>query len=480
MNKTTTGVDSGDDSAVRCTSADEVIAELREILSDGALIEEEEASKRHSDLASGSFCRARVIVRPSSTEEVAAVMRTCHKHRQRIVPLGGVTGMVGGCITQPGDIGLSLERLNQIEEIDTQNNTITVQAGVPLQAVQEAVSEKDLLFPLDLGARGSATIGGNIATNAGGNSVLRFGMIRQMILGLEVVLADGTVLTSMKKVLKNNTGYDLKQLFIGSEGTLGVVTRTVLRLRPAPKSRETALLAVNDFASVISLLHRSEGALGSDLSSFEVMWQSFFRQVFDYSDKHKPPFAEQYPYYVLVELLGSDPASDARRFERTLEEFLQSGLIADAVLAKSTAERNALWEIRDDVEALIAHYPIFIYDVSVSIDQMEGYVSDVRSRLERGWPDFKCFVFGHVGDGNLHLVIAVGSNEKVVRDKVEDIVYGELRGRNGVISAEHGIGLDKKSHLSVSRTPEEIEVMKILKKALDPENILNPGKVISV
>ncbi|TQV70566.1 FAD-binding oxidoreductase [Exilibacterium tricleocarpae] len=457
----------------------QLIEELKGKLDAPAMITGADLQQRPGDM-SGNLCRAEAIVRPKTTAEVAEILKLCNIHNHPVVTMGGLTGLAGGCATRPGDIGLSMERMTGIEEVDVKNHTMTVQAGVPLQSVQEAAAEVGLMFPVDLGARGSATIGGNIATNAGGNRVLRFGMTRQLVLGIEAVLADGTVIKSLGKVLKDNSGYDLKQLFIGSEGTLGVVTRAVLRLIPEPRSQNTALVAVPDFESVIALLHRAKYCLGSNLSGFELMWDSFFQLVMAHRDRHRPPFADQYPFYVLIETLGSDIDTDAALFENALEDFYAAGLIADAVVAKSNTERDALWAIREDVEALISLYPMFLFDISLALDNMQAYLADINDSLKRRWPESQCVVFGHLGDGNLHLVVAVGDGEPDTRTAVEEIVYGTLRDYSGVVSAEHGIGLEKKDYLSVTRSDAEIAMMKCLKRAMDPKNLLNPGKIFAL
>lgn len=422
----------------------------------------------------------RALVRPASTEEVSQVMAVCHREGQVVVTHGGRTGLVRGNDFNDTDVILSLERMGSIEELDLKSRTMTVQAGAVLQTVQEAAEEQQLMFPLDFGARGSATIGGAIATNAGGNRVLRYGMTREMVLGIEAVLADGTVISSMNHVLKNNTGYDLKQLFIGSEGTLGIVTRAVLRLRPLAKSQNTAMVAVTDFDKLVQLLGKADCAFGGSLSSFEVMWSNYYNYIAGAGEGHQKPIVDDYPYYVILETLGSDQEADDVRFNSALESIFEEELIADAVIAQSSREREGIWEIRDDVEAMISLYPFFIYDVSVPLSNMEAYVADVQAKLQAQWPEQRNLIFGHLGDGNIHVIAAVGSDSPEAREQVEQIVYGCLSGRGGVISAEHGIGLEKKAHLHISRSDNEIALMQSLKQAMDSKAILNPGKIIDV
>jgi FAD/FMN-containing dehydrogenase len=418
------------------------------------------------------------VVRPASTDEVAQVLRLCHAARQPVVAWGGKTGLVEGTFAE-GAVALSLERMNRIEEIDALGATMTAEAGCVLQTACETAEAKGLFLPLDLGARGSCTIGGNISTNAGGNRVIRYGMMREMVLGLEAVLADGTVVSSLNRLIKNNAGYDLKQLFIGSEGTLGIVTRAVLRLRPKPISQSTAFLALDEFAGLPRLLRRVEQALGGTLAAFEVMWPEFYALVTTPPAKGRAPIPHGRGYYVLVEALGGDQGDDEARFERALMAALEAGDAADAVIAKSESERQQMWGLRDDVAQLARNFPIFIYDVSLPVMAMESYVAEIRSALTARWPKSTCVIFGHLGDGNLHVIVGVGDSGAAARQAVEEIIYGALRPRGGSISAEHGIGLEKRPYLAVSRSPEEIALMRRLKQALDPENILNPGKVLA-
>jgi FAD/FMN-containing dehydrogenase len=417
------------------------------------------------------------IVRPAETAQVAAVLRIAAAHGVPVSPWGGKTGLVDGAYAD-GILALSLDRMAAVEAVDRQASTMVVQAGCVLQAACEAAEAAGLFLPLDLGARGSATIGGVISTNAGGNRVLRFGMMRDMVLGLEAVLADGSIISAMKPLMKNNTGYDLKQMFIGSEGTLGVVTRAVLRLRPLPVSQCTALLAVPDFAALARLLRLVEARLAGTLSAFEVMWPAFYELVTTPPAAGRPILPYGHSYYVMVEAMGSDEAEDADRFERVLAAAMDEGLVQDAVVAKSKAESGRIWALRDDVAQMMRHFPIFTFDVSLRIADMEDYVAEVRGGLLARWPAATLVVFGHLGDGNLHLVAGVGDSS--ARHEVEEIVYSALGARNGSISAEHGIGLQKRLYLKYSRSPAELAMMRLLKAALDPLGILNRGKVLEL
>ena len=416
------------------------------------------------------------VVRPGSTEDVAGVLALASAADISVTPWGGKTGLVDGARAE-GGLALSLERMRQVESIDKASCTMTVQAGCVVEEACRAADAEGLFLPLDLGSRGSATIGGVVSTNAGGNRVLRFGMMREMVLGLEVVLADGTVIDGLNHLIKNNTGYDLKQLFIGSEGTLGVVTRAVLRLRPKPASQNTALLGVDRFAALGPLLRRLEGELAGQLSAFEVMWPRFYELVTTPPATGRPILPPGQAFYVLVETMGSDPEGDAERFEQVLAGAIEAGLAVDAAVAKSGAERDRMWALRDDVRQTARDGPIVAFDVSLPIEAMESYVEDAHAALRARWPAATLTVFGHLGDGNLHVIAGVGDSH--ARHEVEEVVYGLLRARGGSVSAEHGIGLQKREFLSYSRSPEEIALMRRLKSALDPRNVLNPGKVIA-
>jgi FAD/FMN-containing dehydrogenase len=419
-----------------------------------------------------------LILKPTSTAQVSALLALCNENRQAVIPIGGKTGLVDALRAERGERGLSLERLNAIEEIVLVNRTITVQAGCILQVAVEAAEEKDLLLPLDLGARGSATIGGNIATNAGGNRVIRYGMTRDMVLGLEIVLADGTVISTLNKMLKNNTGYDLKQWFIGAEGTLGVVTRAVMRLRPLPRSQNTALVAVPEFAAVQKLLAWLDANTAGTLSAFECMWPFFYEHLTRDGSLHTPPLPHGYPYYILVETLGSEPNQDMAKFEEVLGEALEQELILDAVIAKSQAESLALWEIRDDVLEFFTLGPSVTFDISVTMEKMEEFVSAIE-RFMTGINDPIKVVFGHLGDGNLHLLLGSTDPSSFDRELIESAVYGLVKEYQGSISAEHGIGVLKRDHLDCSRSGSELQLMYAIKRTLDPNNILNPNKIFS-
>lgn len=419
-----------------------------------------------------------VVLRPKNTEQVSAILRLCAAAGQAVVPLGGKTGLANGHFRTASEIGLSLERMNAIEEIDSENRTMTVQAGCILQVAVEAAEQQDLLLPLDFGARGSATLGGIVATNAGGNRVIRYGMVRDMVLGLEVVLADGTVVTSLNKMLKNNTGYDIKHWFIGAEGTLGVVTKVVLRLRPTPSSQDTALLAVDSFSAVTRLLHWLDAQTAGTLSAFEVMWPEFYEYITREGSLHTPPLPHGSAFYVLVETLGSDQQADTERFETVLGQAMEEGLVSDAVLSRSQSERNALWEIRDDVLEFFKLGPIIPFDISVTLDRMESFVDVIRAGMDK-LEEPVCVVFGHLGDTNLHLILGSKNPQEFDYDALNTLLYETVQQHDGSVSAEHGVGLSKREQLHRSRNPQELQLMMAMKKMLDPQNILNPNKIFA-
>jgi FAD/FMN-containing dehydrogenase len=454
----------------------DLIRQLTDILGADGILTGDDVRARSVSWADHSPCQALAILRPASTEQASRVLAACHAAGQPVVPMGGLTGLVRGCVAGSGEIGLSLERMHRIESVDPVNRTMTLEAGVPLETVQQEAEKHGLLYPVDFGARGSAHIGATVATNAGGNGVIRYGMTRESVLGLEAVLADGTVISSMNRMIKNNAAYDLKQLFIGTEGTLGVVTRLVLRLREAPRSTQTALVACAEFDEVTRLLKHMDGALGGSLSAFEVMWNEFYRLVTTPPAKGSAPISQDYAYYVLIEGSGGDPVRDQARFEEALGEAIESGLVSDAVIASSEAQRASLWALRDDVEQFF-RLGMVVFNISLPVTEMEGYVAEILERLEREWPAYRRFVFGHLGDGNLH-VIAAGPPSREARHGIERCVYEPLAARSGSVSAEHGIGLEKQPWLALSRSEAELALMRRLKQALDPGHILNPGRVL--
>ena len=373
--------------------------------------------------------------------------------------LGGMTGLVRGALPNANEIVLSMERMNNVEEVDASGGVAIAQAGTPLQKLQERVEQDGLMFPLDLGSRGSCTIGGNISTNAGGNRVIRYGMTRDLILGLEVVTADGTVLKGLRKYIKNNTGIDLKQLFIGSEGILGVVTRAALRVFPAPAERQVALCALPSFGQVTAFLRMARERLGGELTAFEAMWNAYYRLTVERVKGVAGPLPTHHPFYVLLEASGSDPERIHADLEKLLETAMGDDLILDATLSTSHASAAAIWRIRDSSVELGRTFPYTArigFDVSLAIDRMEEYADTLDTRAKAIDPQAFTIVMGHVGDGNLHPSV-YHEHTPDKHDEFEKLVYDLTGEFGGSISAEHGIGISRRPYLKMSRTEEEIE-----------------------
>jgi len=452
----------------------ELINDLKAALPADTFLFGDDVQSRMAGIWRQDTIAAGVLLRPKTTAEVSVILKICHAHGQSVVTHGGLTGLVEGAITKTSDVVLSTERMNQIEEVSELERTVTAQAGVVLQTLQETASNAGLMFPLDLGGRGSCTIGGNISTNAGGNRVIRYGMMRDMVLGLEAVLADGTIISAMNHMIKNNAGYDLKQWFIGTEGTLGVVTRAVLRCREALGSAPTLLVGVHSFEQLMQFLKHADRTFSGHLSAFEVMWQNYYQLVTDDVAGNQAPLSQDYPYYVLVEAMGAE----AEVALTLLESSLEQGLIEDAVIAQSEAQRQSLWALRDDVAQTFRHGTVYLFDVSLRLPDMEAYVEAVNAGLKARFGEFHNYTLGHVGDGNLHFAIAAGADDESARRGVEEAVYLPLKDIGGSVSAEHGIGLEKKPYLQLVRSASELALMRTLKTALDPKGILNPGKVI--
>lgn len=424
---------------------------------------------------------ALAVVLPKSTQDVADAMKICHEHNQSVIVHGGLTNLVGSTETTGNEVVIAMEKMNLIEELDEQSRTMTVQSGVILENIQNAATEKDLLFPMNFGAKGSAQIGGVISTNAGGLRVFRFGMTRNLVLGLEAVLADGTIISSLKKIIKDNSGYDLKQLFIGSEGTLGVITKAVLKLAEAPKSRISALVGINDFEKIPALLKFMDKGLAGTLSGFELIWQKTYETSTSAPNLAKPPVPHGYKYYVLMDSLGSQPESDSVIFKELVEAAFEDELILDAAFAENEFDTQWFWKIREDVHAFVSqanHDQHF--DISIPIPLI-GEIIDQIVEESALIPEVEvCYPFGHIADGNIHLVFGKSVHTPEVVHQINQVVYSKVQQVNGSVSAEHGIGLHKKKYLSLCRSAAEIEMMKTLKKALDPKGILNPGKVIDL
>ncbi|MDD2058419.1 FAD-binding oxidoreductase [Pseudomonas sp. GD03860] len=451
-------------------------SDFADLLEPSAILNAEQAAQRSvAPSRPEQALQVRCLLRPSSTEQVSAILKRCHSAGQPVTVLGGMGG--GGGFSHANEVAISTERFNAIEHIDTRSSIALVQAGCVLQTLHEQLQPLGFGYGVDYGGRGSATLGGNIATNAGGSQVLRYGMTREQVLGLEVVLADGTVLSSLNRMLKNNAGYDLKQLFIGSEGTLGIVTRAVLRLRPLPISQNTALLALSGFDEVTELLAHCQQNFPGSLTSFEVMWKGFYRGAIQ---GHVAPLPADQPFYVLVETSGATPERDREHFETIMQQALEHGWAVDAVLASSHDQRNALWEVRERVLWIMTAPSWFVFDISLAPSAMSDYLSTVAQRLADQWAAAELVVFGHIADGNLHAFVRFA--EKMPEETYEQLctlLYSPLTPLGGSMAAEHGVGQSKVTHLHYSRTPEEMSLMYALKCSLDPKNILNPGRVLS-
>lgn len=428
----------------------------------------------HMDQPLQALC----VLLPSHTEEVSEIMKLCFKNDLAVVVHGGLTNLVGSTETNGNEVVISMERLNTIEEIDAASRTMTVQAGVILEHIHAASIEADLLFPLNFGARGSAQIGGIIATNAGGLRVLKYGMTRQLVLGLEAVLANGTVISSMKKIIKDNSAYDIKQLFIGSEGTLGIVTRAILKLEEAPSSRNAAYVGFNTYDKVVAFLKYMDGNLAGKLSGFELIWRNSYEQMTSVSDAVRPPLPYDYNYYVLIEALGSHSQNDHAAFQTLLENALENEQILDAVMAQSPSDVEWFFRIREDVNNLVdfmKHDQHF--DISLPIPLIGDYIASRYESLAQIDGVEQIYAFGHVADGNIHFMIGKSNISNSLKKEIDHCIYDGLKEIGGSVSAEHGIGTHKKAYLELCRTPQEIALMKSIKTTMDPKGLLNPGKV---
>jgi D-lactate dehydrogenase (cytochrome) len=431
--------------------------------------------------------RARMVVRPARASEVAEVVQICAGARIAIVPQGGNTGLVGGGVPfERGDaIVLSLGRMNRVRSIDPLNYTITVEAGCVLANIQAAAAEADRLFPLSLGAEGTCQIGGNLSTNAGGIAVLRYGMARDLVLGLEVVLPDGRIWDGLRGLRKDNTGYDLKQLFIGAEGTLGVITAAVLKLFPRPASVETAFAAVPDPAAAIALLARCRGGTGDAITAFELISRRALEMVLRHIPGTADPLSEPHPWYVLIEASSGETGGALRgALEQALADGVEAGLVRDATLAASGDQARALWRLRESItEAQKPEGGSIKHDVSVPVSKVPEFIARASAACEARLPGIRIVAFGHAGDGNIHFNLSqpVGADRAGYLARWAEfnrIVHDIVAGLDGSISAEHGIGRLKRDELIHYKAPVAIELMRTVKRALDPHGIMNPGKVV--
>lgn len=449
----------------------ELLSGLHAIVGDRGLLTGGDVRSRSCDPFRDVPPQGPAIVRPATTDELSAVMRLCHERGQRVVTHGGRTGVAGGAYAGADEIVVSLERMTKIEEIDPVGQIAVVEGGSTVEALQNAAAERGLFYPIDLGAKGTATIGGTIATNAGGNRVLRWGMTRANLLGLEAVLADGTIVSSMNRLVKNNSGYDLKHLFVGSEGTLGIVTRAVLRLVPAPVSQSVAFVSVPGYEQVLALLGRARRL--ASLSAFEVMWRDYYTLVAG-SGTDRRPVAPDQPYYVLIESMGYDEEIDEQLFGAFLEQSYEQGLISDAVTAASSKQAADLWHVREGSEVIVREMSPFVsFDISVDIRRAETFVETVRQALGQLYPFVRTVSFGHLGDNNIHIGVHVGPDTTAEELNIERCVYDVVKDYGGALTAEHGIGRFKRDFLPEHKSAGEMELMRRLRTALDPDRLLN-------
>ncbi|MCW1385019.1 FAD-binding oxidoreductase [Novosphingobium sp. KCTC 2891] len=449
----------------------DLIDAIRTIVGERGMLLGEDARARSCDPFRSVPVLGPAIVRPADTDEVARVLALCHARGQRVVTHGGRTGVAGGAIARADELVISLERMNAILDIDPIAMTATVEAGATLEAVQQAAEGQDLLYPIDLGAKGTATIGGTIATNAGGNRVIRWGMTRQNVLGLEAVLADGTIVSAMNRFLKNNTGYDIKQAFIGSEGTLGIVTKAVLRLTAMPCTQNVAFVSLPDYASVLGLLSRARRL--PQLSAFEVMWQDYYHLVASHDPARRPVEPDQ-PFYAIVEAMGFDDDVDEAAFAEFLEKAFSEGLIADAVTARSQKQVKDLWQVRESSEILVREMGPFVpFDVSIDIARADAFAQATRTALSERFGDFRMVTLGHLGDSNIHVGVHIGPETAMREIEVEECVYGVVHAFEGALTAEHGIGQAKRAFLPRHVAPGALDMMHRLRDAMDEKHLLN-------
>jgi FAD/FMN-containing dehydrogenase len=425
-----------------------------------------------------------VVLRPGSVEEVAAILKLANETRTAVVPQGGNTGLVGGQIPLNGEVLLSLMRLDKIREVDPVSNSMTVEAGVTLQRTREAAAEADRLYPQLLPSEGSCTIGGNLATNAGGTTALAHGIARSHALGLEVVLADGRVLHDLNKLKKDNTGYDLRDLFIGSEGTLGVITAATLRLVPRPRSVETAFVGVPSPQASLDLLGLAEERTAGGVTSFELMVRSGVDAVVKHDASSRNPLASPYPWYVLIELSSQARTGLRSVLEEILSEGHAKGLVLDATIADSLEQAKSFWRIREMFGEAQRHIGASIkHDVSVPVAAVPDFIAEASAAVSKLIPGCRPLPFGHVGDGNIHYNVTQpegADKEKFLArwDEVNAVVFAVVRKLGGSISAEHGVGVMKRDILPNYKDPVALDLMRSLKRMLDPNGILNPGKVL--
>lgn len=467
-----------------------IINELESLLGAGQVLTGEAAAPFLVDWRNRYQGRALAVVRPGTAEEVAGVVRACFKHNVPVVPQGGNTSLCGAATPDESGkaIVVSLQRMNKVRSIDTDNDTMTVEAGCVLQSLQEAARDAGRLFPLSLAAEGSCTIGGNLSTNAGGTQVLRYGNTRDLTLGLEVVTAEGEIWHGLRGLRKDNTGYDLRDLYIGSEGTLGIITAATMKLYPLPVATRTAMLAFNTLEDSIEMLSRARAGFGAALTGFEVMMGSVLHSVVRLFPQQRLPFegeSANSTWFALLELSDSESAEHAQqRFEEVLGQAIEDGLVLDAAIAENIAQSKAMWHLRESIPLAEAEIGKSVkHDVSIPISRIAEYVETTNAALQAKFPGVQHVVFGHLGDGNLHynVVSAKDKSEQELMDRqyeVYELVHDSVHAFGGSISAEHGVGQLKRDQLPKYKSGLELKLMKQIKSALDPKGLMNPGKVL--
>jgi FAD/FMN-containing dehydrogenase len=472
------------------------LAQLHAIVGDKGMVNDKQARAFHeTDWRGFTLGRAAAVVKPASAEEVAAIVKLCHDHGVKVVPQGGLTGLMGaGVPVRDGDeVVLSLARMNRILDVNPTAYTMTVEAGVVLQTIQETAAAHDRYFPISLGAQGSCMIGGNLSTNAGGATVLHYGNTRNMVLGLEVVLPDGRVWDGLRALKKDNTGYDLKDLFVGAEGTLGVITKAVIKIFPKAKDVATGWLAVRDPAAALDILAGARIAADDNVTSCELMHQLGLDGIYTHIPGTQPPLQDRHTWQVLMEWSSTRPIPEdgasgmQTRMETYLADCMERGLVLDAVIAQNEAQAQAFWKIREaHAEAARHDDPACSFDISVAVEKIPSFIEACNAACETAVPGLRPRPMGHMGDGNLHYTFSAPAGVKTQAEfapmikLLDRIVHDMVTAADGSISAEHGIGSVKLLELEHYRSQTELDVMRAIKKALDPKGTMNPGKVIRV
>ena len=460
---------------------------LRAIVGDRGIVDPKEAPPYETDWRDHYHGRAAAVVRPASTEEVSRVVKLLSELRVPIVPQGGNTSLCGASVPDATgtQVVVSLSRMNRVRSVDPGNNTMTVEAGCVLANLQAEAQRHGRLFPLSLGAQGSCQIGGNLSTNAGGTGVLRYGNTRELVMGLEVVLPDGRIWDGLRELRKDNTGYDLKHLFVGAEGTLGIITAAVMKLFPLPRSHATAFVAVESPGAAVKLLSHLRERCGERITGFELLARICLDLVIRHIPGSRDPLQAKHPWYVLVELSDS---TEGGSLDALLEEALGAaagdGLVLDAALAASGAQRNDFWALRENVsEAQKVDGPSIKHDVSVPVSQVPVLIERANAELARRYPDVRIVAFGHVGDGNIHYNCSKAERQEAKAffeqaPDVNHVVYEVVRSLGGSISAEHGLGQLKREEITRYKSELEMDLMRAIKRTLDPQGLMNPGKVL--